>query len=249
MNTSIQQNSVPNEPSLADLLNLLKKEIFFDLNCHHIATIESFDPVEQTVTATMNYTKTIFQPDKQGLYQPVQFNYPLMVDVPVIIMGGGTARLTFPIAQGDQCLILFNDRNMDNWFQSGQVGPVANSRAHSFADGFALIGPNSLASLIQNYDAVRAVLRNGNAGVGVGPEKIKIFNELTTLNTLLQSILSQLETLANQAAAITVAPGSFNIPGVGAVAGTSGPPTNASALSGVATALSSLATQLGGLLE
>lgn len=242
MNTSIQQNSVPNEVSIADLLKLLKKEIFFDLNCHHLATIESFDSDMQTVTATVNYTKTFFEPDEQGLYQPIQISYPLMVDVPVIVLGGGGARLTFPIAQGDQCLVLFNDRNIDNWFQSGQVGPVANSRAHSFADGFALIGPNSKASLIADYDAIRTVLRNGNAGVGVSLEKIKIFNEITTLNTLLQSILSQLQTLATACSNITVT-------GVTSGGSPSGPPANASALAAVATQLGTLATDLGGLLE
>jgi hypothetical protein len=242
-NTQVQINQVPNEPSLSDLLNLLKKEIFLDLNSHHLATIQSFDAERQFVTATVNYTKTSFQRNKQsGVYNPVQLNYPLLVDVPVVVLGGGAARVTFPIQQGDQCLVLFNDRNIDNWVQSGQVGPVANSRAHSFSDGFALIGPNSLASVIDNYDTVRAVLRNGSAGVGVGPSLIKIYNATTTLNTLMQQILSQIETLANAAAAITVT-------GITGGPGTSGPPVNASALSAVATAITSLATQLGDLIE
>lgn len=223
----IQLNSIPCEPSLTDLLQLLKKEIFFDLNCHHLATIQSFNSANQTVTATMNYTKTFFELDTEtGIYEPVQQNYPLMVDVPVLVLGGGTARLTFPIAQGDQCLILFNDRSIDNWFQSGQAGPLPNSRAHSFADGLALIGPNSLNTLIATYDTARAVLRNGAAGVGVSTSKIKIYNGSTTLNTILQNILTQLETLANTTAV-------------------NGSPLNPA----VATQLSTLATQLGGLIE
>lgn len=176
-NTSIQLNAVPADPTLSDLLNLLKKEIFFDLNCHHLATIQSFDSSKQTVTATINYTKTIFELNTEtGLYRPVQNAYPLMVDVPVIVLGGGAAHLTFPIAQGDQALILFNDRNIDNWFQSGQAGPVANSRAHSFSDGLALVGLNSLNTLISTYDTMRAVLRNGTTGVGVGATQVKIYN-------------------------------------------------------------------------
>lgn len=176
-NTNIQLNATPAEPSLSDLLNLLKKEIFFDLNCHHLATIQSFDSAKQTVTATINYTKTLFELNTEtGLYVPRQISYPLLVDVPVIVLGGGNAHLTFPIAKGDQALILFNDRNIDNWFQSGQAGPVANSRAHSFSDGLALIGLNSLNTLISAYDLVRTVLRNGTTGVGVGATQVKIYN-------------------------------------------------------------------------
>lgn len=239
----LQQNLIPNDPTLSDLLNLLKKEIMLDLNCHHPATIQSFDAVAQTVTATINYTKTFFQLNSATRqYDPIQVNYPIIVDCPIIVMSGGDAHLTFPIAKGDECLMLFNDRDLENWLQSGQVGPVATSALHSFADAIALIGLNSSANLIQDYDAVRAVLRNGNAKVGVGTDKILIANTDSTLNTLLQNILTQLENLATAAAAITVT-------GVQGGGGTSGPPSNASTFTAVSSQLSSLATQLGGLLE
>lgn len=234
---------MPNEPALIDVLNLFKKQIFLDLNSHHLATIQSFDPDNQTVTATINYKKTDFQFDPvTGLYNQVLVPYPLLADVPVIVLGGASAKLTFPIAQGDECILLFNDRDIDNWFQSGQVSGNATGRLHSFADGVALVGLNSLNNLIQDYDPDRTVLRNGNAGVGVGLEKIKIFNEITTLNTLLQNILTKLENLATAAAAITVT-------GVTSGGALSGPPSNASTFTGLASDLTSLATQLGGLLE
>lgn len=242
-NTNIQQNSVPNEPTLADLMNLLKKEIFFDLNCHHIATIQSFDSAKQTVTASMNYTKTIFQLDEtSGLYNPIQVSYPLLVDLPVIVIGGGTVRLTMPIKKGDQCLVLFNDRNIDNWFQSGQVGPVANSRAHSFADGFALVGPNSLNSLIAGYDGVRALLTNGTVKNGINPSNNKlVLTNGTSLNTLLQNLCTKLESLCTKIQAITVT--------CAAPASPSGPPLNAADFATLSSDLASIATNIGSLIE
>lgn len=181
-NTVVQNSAAPTEPHLSDLLNLLKKEIFLDLNCHHLGTIQSFDPGSQTVTATVNYAKTVFQLNQDtGLYDPVLVNYPLLVDMPAIILGGGNAYLTMPITQGDQCLILFNDRSIDNWFQSGQVGSLNSSRAHSFADGLVLVGLNFLTGTgvtkLTNYDTTRATLRNGTTGVGVSSSKVKIFNQ------------------------------------------------------------------------
>lgn len=218
--TQIQQTSTTSDPNLSDLLNLLKKEIFLDLNCQHLGTVQSFNPETQTITATINYTKTIFtlNSDTQ-LYVPTQVSYPQLLDVPVIVLGGGDANLTFPIAQGDQCLIFFNDRSIDNWFASGLVGPVASSRLHSLADGIALVGLRYLGKTIQDYDASRVVLRNGTAGVGVGTSQIKIFNEtngslganFTALFTALQTFVTSCESsmtdpvLAAAAAAFSAA--------------------------------------------
>lgn len=195
---SIPQNSAPTEPSLNDLLNLLKKEIFLDLNCHHLATVQSFDPDAQTITATINYSKTVFTLNQDTqLYVATQVSYPQLVDVPVIAI----SYLTHPIEPGDQCLILFNDRSIDNWFQSSTVGPVPVARYHSFADGLALVGLNNIPNAIANWDNTRATLRNkaGTTGVGVGDTQVKIFNEMNgslgpnftaffmALNTFMQS--------------------------------------------------------------
>ena len=207
--------------------SIQKKEIFLDLNCHHLATVQAFNATNQTISATINYQKTIFVLNETSqTYQPTLLTYPILTTVPVIIMSGDQAGLTFPIVQGDQCLILFNDRSIDNWFQSGQVGPVASSRYHSFADGIALVGLRNFNTKLSNYDTLRALLFNGTTGVGVSASKVKIYNNSTTLNTVLQNILTQLQTLANSICA------------------------NGSPIApAVAIQLGSLATTLGGLIE
>ncbi len=243
---TLSVNSVPNDPSLSDLLDLLKKEIFLGLNSHHIGTIQSFNSTAQTVVATINYTKTFFQFNSvTQTYVPVQVNYPTLVDCPLVILGGGAAHVTFPVANGDECLLIFNDRDMDNWFQTGQFGPVATGRLHSFSDAIALVGIKSTPNALTSYDAVRAVLTNGNAKCGINPSNNKITLSNTsygTLNTLLQNILTQLENLCTACAAITVT-------GVTPGAGVSGVPANAAAITAISTQLSTYATQLGGLLE
>lgn len=198
-NPSIPLNPFTTEPNLSDLLDLLKKEIFFDLNCHHLATIQSFNPQTQTVSATINYTKTFFTLSLNGTYSPSQEPYPQLVDMPIIILGGGTAGLTFPVKQGDQCVVMFNDRSIDNWYQSGQTGPLSSGKAHSLSDGIAIIGPRNLNTLLQNYDTMRALLFNGTTGVGVGASQVKIYNAIngslgtnftaffTALNTFMES--------------------------------------------------------------
>lgn len=152
---NISQNLIPNEPELRDLLNLFKKEILLNLNCHHIGTIQTFDPTTQKATATINYKKTFFKPNPiTGVYDPVLTDYPILIDCPVICLGGGLASLRFPIITGDECLVLFNDRDIDNWFAGGgSGGAVATPRLHSFSDGIILVGLRSLANVLPNYNA------------------------------------------------------------------------------------------------
>lgn len=189
-NPTIQQNLIPNEPSLKDLLDLLQKQIMLTLNCHHIGTVQSFDATKQTATVTINYKKTYFQLNPAtGLYDPILKDYPILADCPVIALGGGAAALTFPIQAGDECLVLFNDRSLDNWFQGGTGSAVATPRLHSFSDGIILVGLRSLPNALTNYDTARAVLRNGSTLVGVGSSLVKIANQTTTLLQVINGIL------------------------------------------------------------
>ncbi len=242
-NPTIQQNRTTGpDPDLADLFQLWKKDILLNFNCHHVATIQSFDSAKQTVTATINYKKTYILKGTDNVYSPVLKDYALLIDVPVIIIQGGNASLTMPITQGDECIILFNDRDIDNWFQSGQVQGTATSRLHSFSDGFALIGVNNLRKVLSGYDATRAALNNGTTRVAVGANKILIENMTTTLNTQLQALTTQLTMLTAALAALTVT-------GVQGGGGTSGVPANAAAITAIGTNISNIATQLGNLLE
>lgn len=243
-------NAVPNKPDESDLLNLHRKEIMLALNCHHVGTIQSFDSSKMTVTATINYTKTFFQLNPvTKSYVPVQVNYPLLLDCPIISISGGPVNLTMPIAKGDECLLLFNDRDIDNWYSSGQVGPVASSRLHSFSDAFALVGVKSTPNLLTSYDGTRALLTNGNVEVGVNPTNNKATiknNSVGTLNSVLQNILTQLGQLCTQIETITVV-----VPGIlsGPASTTSLVPSNAAAIAAISTQISTYATQLGNLIE
>lgn len=204
--SSIKQNLLPNEPSLIDLLHQYKKDILLDFNCHHIGTIQVFNALTQTASVTINYVKTFFTFNElTGLKEASLVNYPILAECPCIILGGGNGALTFPIQTGDECLVLFNDRDLDNWFTGGTGSPNATARLHSYSDAVALVGLRSLAHVLPAYDTSRVVLRNGLGGttmVGVGPALVKIANTTTTLNTLLQSLVSILKSLKTIPAAV-----------------------------------------------
>lgn len=187
----LPHTTVGGDPTLRDLLNLHKKEIFLSFNCHHLGTVQKFDPVKQTASVTINYQKTFFilNPDTDR-YEAKARPYPTLIDCPVICLGGGKAALTFPIEKGDECLVLFNDRDLDNWFAGGTGSTVSTPRLHSLSDGLVLVGIRSKDHFLQNYDTTRAVLRNDKAMVGVGASLIKIANNQITLATLLKDLVT-----------------------------------------------------------
>lgn len=236
---------------LKSLLSLFGDNLLFNMNCHAIGTVQTFDSSNQTATVTVNYTKVFFVPDPNALataqeptYIQQSVDYPLIIDCPVVILSGGPSHLTFPITKGDECLVLFNDRDIDNWFATGQVAPPATGRLHSFSDALVLVGLKSTLKSITNYDTVRAIISNGNVKVGINPStnKATILNNTTTLNTVLQNILTQIENLSSAIATLTVT-------GVTSGGSLSGVPSNAATFTTIASNLTSLATTLGGLLE
>ena len=76
---------------------------------------------------------------------------PPLRDCPICWQGGGGAIATFPVAAGDECLVVFAARNIDSWFKNGSPIPwpgalwdPPSGRMHDLSDGFALVGVKSL---------------------------------------------------------------------------------------------------------
>lgn len=208
INPNLNPNVIPNEPELKDLLDLVKKDVMLNINCHHIGTVQSFDETTQTAQVTINYTRTYVQMDPvTGLQGQVQRDYPLIIDAPVIVIGGGSGALTFPVGIGDECLVLFNDRDIDNWFTGGGVGPVATISYHSFSDALVLVGVRSLQKVIPNYDPDLIELRSkdgltkvsldpdsGDVTVTAGNAGKVTINNLTVTTDLLNALYTILTT-------------------------------------------------------
>ncbi|MFN1150083.1 Gp138 family membrane-puncturing spike protein [Serratia liquefaciens] len=122
--------------------------------------IQSFDPDE--VTATI-------QIGNMGNFGQQSIEYPLLVDVPVVFPRGGGCTLTFPVKKGDECLVIFSDRCIDFWWQSGSVQERVDTRCHDLSDAFAIVGPQSQAKKISGISTSSAQLRtdDGTAFVEV----------------------------------------------------------------------------------
>lgn len=101
--------------------------------------IISFNASAMTAVVQPALSARIRAPD--GTTSPVRL--PVLVDCPVFFPGGGGALLTFPIAAGDECLVVFASRCIDAWWQQGGVQPQAEFRMHDLSDGFVFAGVRS----------------------------------------------------------------------------------------------------------
>lgn len=180
-------------PDLRTVLNQLKREIATTFNCHQLGTIQSFDATKQTAEVSLNVLRMVPNLD----VQPPQYkavNYPLLVDVPVFINSGGTGYLTFPIQPGDTCLVLFNDRDIDNWFATGNTAEPNTQRTHDLSDGLALVGFRSLANALDDFDTDNAVFAYQNGKILVA-NKVQLLNAVTNMTTVLDKLHTALTTL------------------------------------------------------
>ena len=98
--------------------------------------------------------------------------------MPVHFPRGGGCTLTFPVAKGDECLVVFAARCIDSWWQSGGVQAPAEHRVHDLSDGFAFVGFFSQATKISGISTNSVQLRSNDAStyIDLNPtsQKIKI---------------------------------------------------------------------------
>lgn len=113
--------------------------------------IASFDPDTQTASV---------QPAIQRIFtEKGAVNLPLCVDVPVAFPGGGDFFLTFPVKAGDECILMFSERAIDNWHASGGTQTPAEYRLHDLSDGIAIVGLNSQPHKLAALQMTGAELR------------------------------------------------------------------------------------------
>ncbi|UVW51083.1 hypothetical protein NYO12_18015 [Klebsiella variicola] len=129
--------------------------------------IQSFDP--DAVTAVVQPAIKGAEQDESG--SEVSVNLPLLVDVPVVFPRGGGCTLTFPVKAGDECLVIFADRCIDFWWQSGGIQEPVDGRMHDLSDAFCIVGPQSQAKKISGISTSAVELRSddGSTKLSLNP--------------------------------------------------------------------------------
>lgn len=133
------------------------------------AIVLEFDPEERTASLQCAVQAQVLE--QSGARRWV--NLPPLVNCPVTYPGGRGLSLTFPLVPGDEVLVIFASRCIDNWWAQGGVQTQAELRMHDLSDGFCLPRPMSrpaaLAEAPVSMDA--AELRNAD-----GTTKVRLMN-------------------------------------------------------------------------
>lgn len=134
----------PDEILPANTLSILeaqKADIFSTFHCIQIGKIEKVTAAEQTVEVTLQI--------KRAATDGTSTAIPLLVDVPYMVLQGGGAYIDMPIAAGDYCIVLFNDRDIDTWWSTANMADPATNRKHDLSDGIAIVGINPKTSPLE----------------------------------------------------------------------------------------------------
>jgi hypothetical protein len=136
------------KPDMADTLENLKQDIFKTINCVQIGYVESFNTADQTAVVRLAIKKIKdITLDGRNIIE----EQSLLLSCPAFILGGDSY-ISAPIKKGDSCIVLFNDRDIDNWFIDGNVAIPNTRRTHDLSDAFALVGIRNTQQSIQNFD-------------------------------------------------------------------------------------------------
>jgi hypothetical protein len=162
-------------------------------------------------------------------------NISVLHDVPICFPSGGGFVVTTPIMAGDEVLVVFASRCIDSWWQNGgYANKPIEYRMHDLSDGFAIPGPRSVPNVPESVSTTDLQIRNaaGTTFLSIGADgKIGFQNTTLSMKTLLTNLNTALSTFATACSSATT---------VGQIA------TAGGALS---TALTTITTEIGGLLK
>ncbi len=147
---------------MPQLLDEHKRDIQLSLNCVQIGIIEAFDLNHQTATVKIAL-KQVAAIDPDGTRTIKE--YPLVLKCPVMTLFGGVDFLSMPITAGDNCIVLFNDREIDNWLHAGNGQTPTTPRLHDISDVIAIVGIRPLTNSIVGFLANGIRLSHGGGNV------------------------------------------------------------------------------------
>jgi len=147
------------------ILQQVIQRLLYGVNTSIPGTVQSFDSTNQTVIVTPNIRQIVTALNGTSIKQQL----PDLIQVPCVFPYSTSTgfSLTFPVGKGDQCLIIFSQRSIDNWHKYGRVqDPVELTmpRAHSLCDGIAIVGLIALPNAIPSWQNDGVVMRNTNLG-------------------------------------------------------------------------------------
>lgn len=166
MYISAKNNAITNTPNWPQILEGMHQKTGYELNCMRIGIVQTWHPEELTVDVQIANKKTI-QVNQDGTKTVSDFA-PIRAKVVYC-----NPFQTYPIKAGDECVLLFADREIESWFINGESNPESYPRMHEMTDAVALFGIRSLPKMITVLtDCLH--LFYGNSSIQIEDQKITL---------------------------------------------------------------------------
>lgn len=158
------------------VMQLSQDSIMSRLNCHNIGRIIEFDPTNQLCTVELMQIKRFND----------QYITPApLTNVPLIIYGSGGGHITMPNPVGTICILLFMDRNIDAFLETGESYVPPTTRMHDFTDCIALTTFKTLANPLTEYDEKAVTIMNEEIIEGIKNKSyIKVYGDNVQIKTI-----------------------------------------------------------------
>ena len=139
------------------------KSALVDLHTALPGFIVEFDPETQRASVQVGIRRV---PRKDRLDEVVTpITIPTIQNVPVVFQRGGGFCMTFPVQPNDECLLIFSERELDEWQTNGGVVTPKQTRKHNYTDAIAIVGLSSLPNTIQNFNTSAVEMSNSSGSV------------------------------------------------------------------------------------
>lgn len=113
--------------------NIIKK-VNFNLRCCIPGVIQQYDPKTNTASIQPAIREEIVNEDNTVQYM----NLPILVNVPIIFPSCSIGSIKMLLKQRDECLVLFSDLSIDNFWKYANVQNPIEVRRHDLSDGIAI---------------------------------------------------------------------------------------------------------------
>lgn len=141
--------------TLTDLIKTTFREEMKKVGTSIPGHIISFDPETQTAQVQIGIVRV----DINGK----RFNPPPLIKCPVVLTGGSNFIIEHKIEPKDECLIIFSQRCIDGWVNSGGIANNPILRYHEFDDAIIIMGVRSQPNKVSNFENNGIRLRNKDA--------------------------------------------------------------------------------------
>lgn len=190
----------PRTPTLAQVIRTAIENRLADVHVMLPGRIESYDAASQTADVQPMIKR--YQEDAEG--EAIDELYPVIPGVPVAFPRGGGFKLTFPVAVGDFCALMFCESSTDNYMGGDGSSPSSPELFQRFdlTDAVAFLGWYPGGDLLEATDADDLVIgEDGGPVIHIGGDEVNLYEKSAAqFVALAGKVLDELDAAKNDRA-------------------------------------------------